>query len=85
MKRFAAIFFIILIACSSCSMFKSKDLKSAKEQFMQMINEWSHLKRIGPYVAPPRESGSDLKISISRKGVKAFYPSALQYSAGKSR
>jgi len=41
MKRFAAIFFIILIGCSSCSLFKSKDLKSAKELALDGMDEFN--------------------------------------------
>ena len=41
MKRFAAIFIIIFIASSSCSLFKSKDLKSAKELALDGMDEFN--------------------------------------------
>ena len=41
MKRFAAIFIIIFIASSSCSLFKSKDLKSARELALDGMDEFN--------------------------------------------
>jgi len=41
MKRIAAIFIIILIVCSGCSLFKTKDLKSAKELALDGMDEFN--------------------------------------------
>ena len=41
MKRFAATFIIILIVCSGCSLFKTKDLKSAKELALDGMDEFN--------------------------------------------
>ena len=41
MKRFAAIFIIIFIASPSCSLFKSKDLKSARELALDGMDEFN--------------------------------------------
>lgn len=66
------------------NLFKYPNIESAKEQLIQMIDEWSHLKRVRLSVEILEESKSDLEISVSRKGVKAFYPSAPQYISDKS-
>jgi hypothetical protein len=42
-----------------------------------MVYELSHLKRIRLSVDTAGKPVSDLKIFVSRKGVKAFYPSTL--------
>jgi hypothetical protein len=60
------------------------NLESAKEQLMQMMDEWNHLKRFSLFVDPPGNAISDLEISISRKGVKASNPPILQHTPGKS-
>jgi len=65
--------------------FTFSNLESAKEEFTEIINEWNHLKRVRLSIHPPEERMPDVKISVSRKGVKAFYPSALQYIAAKPR
>ncbi len=65
--------------------FSYSHLDSAKEQFVQMMDEWNHLCRISLFVDAPGDGGPDLKISILRNGVKVFHPSVLQRIAGKSR
>jgi outer membrane protein assembly factor BamD len=42
MKRLAAIFIIILIVCSGCSLFKTKDSKSAKELALNGMVEFNN-------------------------------------------
>jgi hypothetical protein len=59
------------------------DLESAGEQFGHIMDELSHLKRIPLCVDTSGKSASGLKISVTRKGVEAFYPSSPQSIAGK--
>ena len=60
------------------------DLESGREEFMQIVDEWNHLKRVDLCVDTSGKSASGLKISVTRKGVKVFYPSFPQFIAGKS-
>lgn len=55
------------------------NVESAKDRISELMDELKHLKRIGIFVDLPGKPSSDLKISVSRKGVKATYPSTLQY------
>ncbi|MBN2318391.1 MAG: VWA domain-containing protein [Acidobacteria bacterium] len=58
--------------------------ETAGEPFMQIMDEWSHLKRILLCVDTYGKPASGLKISVSRKGVKAYHPSTPQFIAGAS-
>jgi VWFA-related protein len=58
--------------------FKTYDLKSGQDQIMQMIDELNHLQRIRFSTDDPQAIKSGLEISVSRKGVKAYYPSPLK-------
>ncbi len=58
--------------------------ESAGKQFRQIMDEWSHLKRIYLCVDASGKSASGLELSVSRKGVEVFYPSSPQFIAGKS-
>lgn len=61
------------------SLFEYSDLESAKARIAELMDELNHLKRVGFFVDPSGKPVSDLRISVSRKGVKATYPSTLQY------
>ena len=60
------------------------DIESAGEQFGQIVDEWNHLKRVDLCIDTSGKSASGLKLSVSRKGVKAFYPSSPQSITDKS-
>jgi hypothetical protein len=55
--------------------FSFSDLKTGKASVKQILDELSHLKRIS--ITPPTQSNSKIKLSVSRKGIKAYYPQAL--------
>jgi len=60
------------------------DIESAGEQFKQIVDEWSHLRRIDLCVDTSGKSASGLKLSVSRKGIKAFYSSVPQTVSDES-
>lgn len=64
--------------------FLTSDFESGREQLEQIIEEWSHLKRVDLCVDTSGKSASGLKLSVSRKGVKAFYPSVPQTVSNES-
>jgi hypothetical protein len=45
--------------------------KNSQSQFIQIMDELGHLKRIRFYIDPPAKGEPNLDISVSRKGVKA--------------
>lgn len=66
------------VARTGGKIFPFSDLKSGQDQFMQMLNELSHLKRIKLSTKDAEWKQSRFEISISRKGVTAYYPSPLK-------
>jgi hypothetical protein len=54
------------------------DQRAASDGVMQILDELTHLKRIRFSGMTAGQEKSGLKLSVSRKGVKAFYPSAIK-------
>jgi hypothetical protein len=55
-----------------------KDLKSGLDAVPNILDELAHLKRITFSGLTAEKLKSGIEISVSRKGVKAFYPSAIR-------
>jgi hypothetical protein len=58
--------------------FSFSDLKSGRDQIMRMLDELNHLQRIKFSTDDPKVLITGFEISVSRKGVKAYYPSPLK-------
>ena len=54
------------------------NVETARDRVSELMDELKHLKRVGIFVDLSGKPVSDLKISVSRKGVKATCPSTLQ-------
>jgi hypothetical protein len=60
------------------------DSESGRKQVEEIIDEWNHIRRICFSVDTSGKPASGLKISVTRKGVKAYHSSTPQFIAGKS-